>query len=97
MQSGVSFVSSMKLLTHRQQCIADMNRPRNPCIADGPGWEARLETRNLGLPVQEANVVTAQGTNFINVCSYANRRLFPHVRATMQQNIAYNDEDKSRI
>ena len=30
MQSGVSFVSSMKLLTHRQQCISDTNIPGNP-------------------------------------------------------------------
>ena len=92
MQSGVSFVSSMKLLTHRQQCIADTNRPRNPAITDGPEWQARLEAREQGLPVQEANVAAAQGNNFINVCSYANRRLFTHIRASMQRNIADNNE-----
>ena len=87
----------MKLLTHRQQCIVDMNRPRNPRIADGPGWQARLEARDEGLSVEEANVATAQGNNFINVCSYANRHLFTHIRASMQRNIADNDEQRDRV
>ena len=38
MQPGLSFVSSMKLLTYMQQCIADKNRPLNPPIVDGSGW-----------------------------------------------------------
>ena len=61
MQSGVSFISSMKLLTHRQQCIAD--------------------------PGIDSNFVSAQGNKFINVCSYANRRLFTHVRASLKRNM----------
>ena len=68
MQSGVSFVSSMKLLTHRQQCIADKNRPFNPHIVDGPRWQGRLQARNQPLIEQEGNVVNVHGNNFINVC-----------------------------
>ena len=92
MQSRVSFVSSMKLLTHRQQCITVSNRPMNPCIADEPGMLATLDGHDQALIVQEANFAAAQGNNFMNVCSYANRRLFTHVRATMQRNTADNKE-----
>ena len=47
MQSGVSFVSSMKLLTHRQQCIADFNGRYGDNVSgiDGPGWQGRLDAR----------------------------------------------------
>ena len=58
MVPGVSFLSSMKLLTHRQQCIADRDAPLDPPIID----------------------------NFVNVCSYANQRLFTYIRTSMNQN-----------
>ena len=87
----------MKLLTHRQQCIAGINRTRNPTIADGTGWQSRLQARNQALSEPEDNVATAYGNNFINVCLYANRRLFTHIRASMQRNITDNDEQMNTI
>ena len=92
MKSRVSFVSSMKLLTHRQQCVANSNRQLNAPIIDGPGWQDRLQAGNQSVAEPDGNIATAQGNNFINVCSYVNRRLFTHIRASMQRNIAENGE-----
>ena len=95
MASGVSFVSSMKLLTHRQQCIADFNGRcgDNVSVVDGPGWQARLEARAQESLVQEDNNdVVDHAINYINVCSYANSRLFSHIRGSMQRDIANNNE-----
>ena len=93
MASGVSFVSSMKFLTHRQQCIADFKGRYgdNVSVVDGPGWQGRLEARAKESLVQEDNNdVVDHAINYINVCSYANSRLFSHIRASMQRNIANN-------
>ena len=95
MASGVSFVSSMKLLTHRQQCIVDFKGRYgdNVSVVDGPGWQGRLEARAQESQVQGGNNdVAVQSNNYINVCSYANSRLFSHIRTSMQRNIANNNE-----
>lgn len=91
MKSGGRFVSSMKLLAHMQQYIADMNRPLDPPIIDEPEWQSRLQARNQVLSESEGNVVTAQGINFINVCSYINCCLFTCRITSMQRNITKNN------
>ena len=88
----------MKLLTHSQQKIADYNgRFDGASIIDGPGWQDRLHARNQAAAQTEANVAQANGDNFINVCSYANRRLFTHIRASIQRNISDNDEQMNSL
>ena len=88
MKSGVSFV-----LTHKQQNIADYNGIFDVLsIVYGPGWQNRLHARTQAAAQSEANVAQANSNNFINICSYANRRLFTHIREIIQRNIADNDE-----
>ena len=92
MKSGVSFISSMKLLTHSQHHIADMNRPSNQPNIDLLWTQAQLQAHNQGFRNLVCNIETERGNNFMNVCSYANHRLFTHIRASMQRNINENNE-----
>ena len=55
MVSGARFLSSIELLTHRQQKIADYNgRFDGVYIIDGPGWQARARERSR-VPPQTTN------------------------------------------
>ena len=85
--AGVSFMSSMKLLTHRQQKIADYNRRFDGAsIIDGPGWQARARETSQ-VPPQTTNTSPERlCNNFVNICLYANRRLFTHIRTSLNRN-----------
>ena len=64
-KSSVSFVSSMSLLTHRQQRIVH-NPPFVGCNKETGHAEA-------------STVVQTKAANFINICIYVNRRLSNHI------------------
>lgn len=85
MKSGVSFISSMKLLTHRQQVIAHANRTLDPPVnLEQLRQERRLNTGAINNP---ENVTTPRpNQNYVNVCSYANKKLFSHIRTSFNRN-----------
>ena len=49
---GISFLSSIKFRTHRQQCIADRDEPLDPLIIYDPGWQSRARSQ---VPIETAN------------------------------------------
>ena len=84
----------MKLLIHCQQCIVDSNRQLNPVFIDpnpinDPTPRARL------IPETQAQSET-QGGNYFNFCSYSKRRLFTHIRSTMNRNILDRDIEEQK-
>ena len=84
MVSGVNFLSLMKLLTHRQQCIAGRDASLDPPIIDGPGWQSRGS--QVSSQITNTSLEIVPGNNFVNVCSYPNRRVLTYIRASMNRN-----------
>lgn len=90
MVPGVSFVSSMKILTHRQQYISDRDTPSDTPTIDDPGWQARIRARARSRVPPETTYTTPgrpQYKTFINVCLYTNCRFCTHSKTSMNRSI----------
>lgn len=82
----MSFMSSMKLLTHRQHVTVNQNRTLDPPVNLELLRQQRRDNKGDTPSTVCTTNVQIPRRNLVNVFSYANRKLSPHIRATLNRN-----------